>query len=126
VGIDTGDDAAVWRLDDERALVVTDRLHHPGGRRRSPLGRIAAVNSASDVYAMGGRPLLALNLVAWNTEELGEELLADVLLGAPDAAADGGWLTVGGHSVEDPEPKLGLVVSGEVHPRADLDQRRAP
>jgi len=79
-------------------------------------GRIAAANAASDVYAMGGTPFLALNLVGWNTEELSSDLLADVLLGAQDAGAEGGWLTVGGHTVDDPEPKFGLVVLGDVHP----------
>ncbi len=79
-------------------------------------GRIAAANAASDVYAMGGTPFLALNLVGWNTEELSADLLADVLLGAQDAGAEGGWLTVGGHTVDDPEPKFGLVVLGDVHP----------
>jgi selenide,water dikinase len=65
---------------------------------------------------MGGRPFLALNLVGWNTEELSADLLADVMLGAQDAGAEGGWLTVGGHTVDDPEPKFGLVVVGDVHP----------
>jgi selenide, water dikinase len=79
-------------------------------------GRIAAANAASDVYAMGGRPLLALNLVGWNTEELSTELLGDVLEGAAGMGREGGWVTVGGHTVDDPEPKFGLAVIGEVHP----------
>lgn len=79
-------------------------------------GRIAAANSVSDVYAMGGRPLLGLNLVGWNTEELSTEVLLDVLQGAAEAAAEGGWITVGGHTVDDPEPKFGLAMVGEVHP----------
>ena len=79
-------------------------------------GRIAAANSVSDVYAMGGRPLLGLNLVGWNTEELGTEVLLEVLQGAAEAAAEGGWITVGGHTVDDPEPKFGLAMVGEVHP----------
>jgi selenide,water dikinase len=79
-------------------------------------GRIAAANSASDVYAMGGRPVLALNLVGWNTEELPTTVLVEVLEGAAEVAADGGWVTVGGHTVDDPEPKFGLAVVGEVHP----------
>lgn len=79
-------------------------------------GRIAAANAASDVYAMGGTPFLALNLVGWNTDELSADLLAEVMLGAQDAGAEGGWLTVGGHTVDDPEPKFGLVVVGDVHP----------
>ena len=70
----------------------------------------------SDVYAMGGRPLLGLNLVGWNTDELGTEVLLEVLQGAAEAAAEGGWVTVGGHTVDDPEPKFGLAMVGEVHP----------
>lgn len=116
VGIETGDDAAVWRLGPDRALVVTADFITPVVDDARTWGRIAAVNSASDVYAMGGRPFLALNLVGWNRDELDDELLAEVLLGAEDAAVEGGWLTVGGHSVDDPEPKFGLVVLGEVHP----------
>ncbi len=79
-------------------------------------GRIAAANAASDVYAMGGRPLLALNLVGWNSGELSTDLLVEVLDGAAEAAKEGGWVTVGGHTVDDPEPKFGLAVVGEVHP----------
>jgi selenide,water dikinase len=116
VGTATSDDAAVWRLDDERALVVTADFITPIVDEPRAWGRIAAANSVSDVYAMGGRPILGLNLVGWNTEELGTEVLLEVLLGAGDAAAEGGWVTVGGHTVEDPEPKFGLAMIGEVHP----------
>jgi selenide,water dikinase len=116
VGIDTGDDAAVWRLGADRALVVTADFITPVVDDPRTWGRIAAVNSASDVYAMGGRPILALNLLAWNTDELDDDVLQLVLAGAGDAAVEGGWVTVGGHSVSDPEPKFGLVVVGEVHP----------
>ena len=79
-------------------------------------GRIAAANSVSDVYAMGGRPLLALNLVGWNNDELPPELLGDVLAGAAEIAAEAGFVIGGGHTVDDPEPKFGLAVLGEVHP----------
>lgn len=120
VGMETGDDAAVWRLGPDRALVVTADFITPVVDDARVWGRIAAVNSASDVYAMGGRPILALNLVAWNTEELTDELLAQVLLGAEEAATEGGWVTVGGHTVDDPEPKFGLVVVGEVNPERIL------
>lgn len=116
VGSDTGDDAAVWRLDDDRALVVTTDFFTPVVDDAHTWGRIAATNAASDVYAMGGRPLLALNLVAWPTAELGPEVLAEVLQGGADAATAGGWLAVGGHSIDDPEPKYGQAVIGEVHP----------
>lgn len=79
-------------------------------------GRIAAANSASDVYAMGARPFLALNLVGWNRDELSSDLLAEVLAGAEEIGKEGGWVTAGGHTVDDPEPKFGLVVLGEVDP----------
>lgn len=120
VGLETGDDAAVWRLGTDRALVVTADFITPVVDDARLWGHIAAVNSASDVYAMGGRPILALNLVAWNSAELDDDLLAAVLLGAEDAATEGGWITVGGHSVDDPEPKFGLVVVGEVNPERIL------
>ncbi len=116
VGIDTGDDAAVWRLDAERALVVTADFITPIVDDPRVWGRIAAANSASDVYAMGGRPLFGLNLVGWNSDELGNDVLVAVLEGAAEVAVDGGWVTVGGHTVEDPEPKFGLAMVGEVHP----------
>ncbi len=116
VGSDTGDDAAVWRLDDDRALVVTTDFFTPLVDDARTWGRIAATNAASDVYAMGGRPILALNLVAWPVDALGPEVLAEVLRGGADAAAAGGWLAVGGHSIDDPEPKYGQAVVGEVHP----------
>jgi len=106
----------VWRLDAERALVVTADFITPIVDDPRVWGRIAAVNSASDVYAMGGRPLFGLNLVGWNSEELGNDVLVAVLEGAAEAAVDGGWVTVGGHTVEDPEPKFGMAMVGEVHP----------
>ena len=116
VGNDTGDDAAVWRVAPDRALVVTCDFFTPIVDDARTWGRIAAANAASDVYAMGGRPLLALNLVAWNRDELADDLLVEVLQGAADVAAEGGWLAVGGHSIDDPEPKFGQAVVGEVHP----------
>ena len=116
VGAATSDDAAVWRLDDDRALVVTADFITPIVDDPRVWGRIAAVNAVSDVYAMGGRPILALNLVGWNSEELGTDVLVAVLEGAAEAAREGGWVTVGGHTVEDPEPKFGMAVVGEVHP----------
>jgi selenide,water dikinase len=116
VGTATSDDAAVWRLDADRALVVTADFITPIVDDPRAWGRIAATNAASDVYAMGGRPFLALNLVGWNTDELGTDILVEVLAGAAEAASDGGWITVGGHTVEDPEPKFGMAVVGDVHP----------
>lgn len=116
IGADPGDDAAVWRLDDDRALVATVDVITPLVDDARLWGRIAATNAASDVYAMGGRPLFALNIVAWNADELALELLSDVLAGADEAARAGGWITVGGHTIDDPEPKFGCAVIGEVAP----------
>jgi selenide, water dikinase len=116
VGTETGDDAAVWRISDDRALVVTADFITPVVDDARLWGKIAATNSVSDVYAMGGRPLFALNLVGWNSSELPTELLGEVLSGGAEIGAECGFVTIGGHTVEDPEPKFGLVVVGEVHP----------
>jgi len=116
VGNETGDDAAVWRLDDERALVLTADFITPLVDDARDWGRIAAANAASDVYAMGGRPLLALNLVGWPVGALSNDVLVEVLEGAGEVAAEAGFVIVGGHTVDDPEPKYGLAVVGEAHP----------
>lgn len=116
VGTETGDDAAVWRLDADRALVATTDFFTPVVDDPRTWGRIAAQNAVSDVYAMGGRPLFALNLVAWPADDLGLDLLAEVLAGGAEIGAESGFAVVGGHSIDDPEPKYGLAVIGEVHP----------
>ncbi len=116
MGALTGDDAAVWRLSDDRALVVTADFITPVVDDARDWGRVAAANAVSDVYAMGGTPLLALNLVCWNTEELSNDLLGDVLQGGHDIASACGFIVAGGHTVDDPEPKYGMAVIGEVHP----------
>jgi selenide, water dikinase len=116
VGPDGGDDAAVWRLDAERALVSTADFITPVVDDARTWGRVAAANSVSDVYAMGGRPLFALNLVGWNTELLPTELLGEVLAGGQDIATEAGFVVAGGHTIDDPEPKYGMAVTGEVHP----------
>ena len=116
VGAVTGDDAAVWRLDDDRALVVTADFITPVVDDPRIWGQVAAVNAVSDVYAMGGKPLLALNLVGWNSSELSTDLLSEVLLGAQDIAEQAGFAIAGGHTVDDPEPKFGLAVVGEAKP----------
>jgi selenide, water dikinase len=116
VGTETGDDAAVWRLDADRALVATTDLITPVVNDARTWGRIAATNAVSDVYAMGGRPLFALNLVAWPADELSTELLTEVLTGGVEVGTECGFAVVGGHTVDDPEPKYGLAVVGEVHP----------
>lgn len=112
----TRDDAAVYRLDADRALIATTDFFTPIVDDAFDWGRIAAANALSDVYAMGGTPLFALNLVGWPRTALPFELLGEVLRGAAQVAARAGCLLVGGHSVDDPEPKFGLAVIGEVHP----------
>ena len=116
VGSATGDDAAVWRISDELALVQTVDFFTPVVDDPYDFGRIAAANALSDVYAMGGRLLMALNLVAWPLEQLGAETLGEVLLGGIDVVRAAGAEVVGGHSIDDPEPKYGLAVTGVVHP----------
>lgn len=116
VGTDTGDDAAVWRLDADRALVATVDFITPVVDDARTWGRIAAANSVSDIYAMGARPLFALNLVGWNSSELSSSLLGEVLAGGAEIAAECGYVTIGGHTIDDPEPKYGLAVIGEAHP----------
>ncbi len=116
IGAASGDDAAVWRLSDDRALVVTADFITPVVDDARDWGRVAAANAVSDVYAMGAVPLLALNLVCWNTEELSNDLLSEVLGGGLDIAAECGFVVAGGHTVDDPEPKYGMAVIGEVHP----------
>jgi selenide,water dikinase len=116
VGPETADDAAVWRLTDEIALVQTADFFTPIVDDPYDFGRIAAANALSDVYAMGGRPVTALNLVAFPLERLGGEVLREILRGGHDVVATAGAAVVGGHSIDDPEPKYGLAVTGVVHP----------
>jgi selenide, water dikinase len=113
----TGDDAAVFVLPDSgQAIVQTVDFFTPIVDDPYDWGRIAATNALSDVYAMGGRPLTALNLVAWPVQELPLDLLARVLEGGAAAASAAGVLVVGGHSIHDPEPKYGMAVTGLVEP----------
>ncbi|MGI5128517.1 selenide, water dikinase SelD [Pseudonocardia sp. CA-107938] len=116
VGTETGDDAAVWRIAPDRALVATTDFFTPVVDDARTWGRIAAQNAVSDVYAMGGRPLFALNLVAWPSVDLPVALLGEVLAGGAEIGREGGFPIVGGHSIDDPEPKYGLAVVGEVDP----------
>ena len=116
VGPDTGDDAAVWKLDDERALVSTADFITPVVDDARTWGRVAAANSVSDIYAMGARPLFALNLVGWNTDALPTSLLGEVLAGGQDIATEAGFVIAGGHTIDDPEPKYGMAVTGVAHP----------
>jgi selenide, water dikinase len=116
VGNDTADDAAVYEVSDDLAIVSTADFFTPIVDDAYDFGRIAAANALSDVYAMGGRPLMAINLVAWSLDELGGELLGEVLRGGADVAGQAGVPITGGHSIDDREPKYGLAVTGTVHP----------
>jgi selenide,water dikinase len=116
VGNDTADDAAVYQLDGERAVVTTADFFTPVLDDPYDFGRVAAANAISDIYAMGATPLVALNLVAWPLESLGRDALRDVLRGGADIAREAGVAIVGGHSIDDPEPKYGLAVTGVVDP----------
>jgi selenide,water dikinase len=116
VGLDTGDDAAVYRLRPDLALVVTTDFFTPIVDDAFVYGGIAAANALSDVYAMGGTPLLAINLVAFPSKELPLTLLSDILRGGLEKAHEAEIDIVGGHSIDDPEPKYGLAVIGTVHP----------
>ncbi len=120
MGTDSGDDAAIWQIAPDRAFVVTVDFITPIVDDPFVWGQIAASNAVSDVYAMGGDPIFALNLVNWNTTELPSSFLVELLQGASQKAAEGGWLVVGGHSVEDPEPKYGMCVIGEINPASIL------
>ncbi len=116
VGLDDGDDAAVVRIDGDRAVVATTDFFTPVVDDAYDWGRIAATNALSDVYAMGGTPLVALNLLGWPREKLPFELAAEVLRGGMDVCACAGCHLAGGHSVDDPEPKYGLAVTGLADP----------
>src|ERR671932_2482709 len=116
VAADTADDAGVVRLTDELAIVQTADFFTPIVDDPYAFGRIAATNALSDVYAMGGRPVSALNLVAYPLDTLGPDVLGEILRGGGDAAAAAGVAVVGGHSIDDPEPKYGMAVTGTVHP----------
>jgi selenide,water dikinase len=126
VGNETGDDAAVYRLSDDQALVATLDFFTPIVDDAYDWGRIAATNALSDVYAMGARPIFALNIVAWPVDDLPLEMLGDVLRGGRDVAAAAGIPVVGGHSITDPEPKYGMVALGLVHPDRIVRNSRVP
>jgi selenide,water dikinase len=115
VGLSPADDAAVYKLDDERALVFTVDFFPPLVDDPASFGRIAATNALNDVFAMGGVPLLALSIAAF-PEELPTEVLAAVFSGADEQVRAAGALLAGGHTIRDAEPKYGLAVVGTVHP----------
>jgi selenide,water dikinase len=120
VGLDDGDDAAVVKVGDGTVVVMTADFFTPVVDDAYDWGRIAAANALSDVYAMGGRPIVAVNLVGWPRDVLPKELLTEVLRGGLDIAKQAGCHLGGGHSIDDPEPKYGMAVTGLVDPAALL------
>jgi selenide, water dikinase len=116
VGSEDADDAAVYQLGPDLALVSTTDFFTPIVDDPYDFGRIAATNALSDVYAMGGTPVVALTLVVYSLEALGPEPLREILRGGSDVAAAAGVAIAGGHSIDDAEPKYGLAVTGTVHP----------
>jgi len=124
VGLDTADDAAVYKLDDQKAIIQTLDFFTPIVDNPRDFGRIAAANSLSDVYAMGGEPTIALNIVGF-PNCLPIEVLGEILEGGAEKVMEAGALLVGGHTIEDDEPKYGLSVTGLVHPDKVLSNANA-
>ncbi|MDQ3761162.1 MAG: selenide, water dikinase SelD [Actinomycetota bacterium] len=120
VGLDDGDDAAVVRIQHGLAVIATADFFTPVVDDPYDWGRIAAANALSDVYAMGGRPVVAVNLLGWPREVLPFKLAAEVLRGGRDVCASAGCHLAGGHSVDDPEPKYGMAVTGIADPQQIL------
>lgn len=116
VGLESGDDAGVYRLTGELALVQTVDFFTPIVDDPYAFGQIAAANALSDIYAMGGRPVTALNLVGYSVSKYGPEALAAILAGGADKVREAGAVIVGGHTIDDAEPKYGLAVTGVVEP----------
>lgn len=116
VGLDDGDDASAVRVRDDLAVLSTADFFTPVVDDAYDWGRIAAANAISDIYAMGGTPITAINLVGWPREKLPMELLTEVLRGGLDVAAQANCPVAGGHSIDDPEPKYGMAVTGIAHP----------
>ncbi len=125
VGVETSDDAAVYKLDDDLAIVQTVDFFTPIADDPYDFGAISAANSLSDIYAMGARPLFALNIVAFPSNRLPVEVLHRILQGALDKAAEAGVSVIGGHTVDDTEPKYGMAVTGVVHPKRVLTNAAA-
>ncbi|MDR7072261.1 selenide,water dikinase [Fictibacillus barbaricus] len=116
VGLDTSDDAGVYKLTDDIAMIQTVDFFTPIVDDPYMFGQIAAANSLSDVYAMGGKPKTVMNIVGFPINTLGHHVLAEILSGAADKVKESGAVLVGGHSIDDSEPKFGLSVTGLVHP----------
>lgn len=116
VGLETGDDAGVYRLGPDLALVQTIDYFTPIVDDPYDFGRIAAANALSDIYAMGGKPLTVLNIVGFPIAKLDKQILADILRGAAATVREAGATLLGGHSIDDVDPKFGLAVTGVIHP----------
>ncbi len=116
IGFDTADDAGVYRLRDDLAIVQTVDFFTPIVDDPFDFGRVAATNALSDIYAMGATPICALNLVAFSLQSLGAKVLVEILRGGAEIAAQAGVAIIGGHSIDDAEPKYGMAVTGVVHP----------
>ncbi|MBK7821830.1 MAG: selenide, water dikinase SelD [Tessaracoccus sp.] len=116
VGLDDGDDAAAVRVRDDLAVLSTADFFTPVVDDPYDWGRIAAANALSDIYAMGGTPITAINLVGWPREKLPMAMLTEVLRGGLEVAAEAGCPVTGGHSIDDPEPKYGMAVTGVANP----------
>lgn len=123
--METSDDAGVYRLNNEQAIVQTVDFFTPVVDDPYAFGQIAAANALSDIYAMGAKPLTVLNLVSFPVGKLGMDVLAKILQGGSDKIREAGALLIGGHSIDDPEPKYGLSVTGIVHPEAVLSNAKA-
>jgi selenide,water dikinase len=126
VAADTGDDAAVVKLSDDQTLVATLDFFTPIVDDPYDWGRIAATNALSDVYAMGARPLLTLNIAAWPVDDLPIEMLGQVLQGGIDVASKAGAAVLGGHTITDPEPKYGMVALGLAEPERIVRNSTVP
>jgi selenide, water dikinase len=120
VGLENPDDAGVYKINDDLALIQTVDFFTPVVDNPYDFGQIAAVNSLNDVYAMGGQPITAMNLVAFPSCTLPMEVLAEILAGGAAKIAEAGAVLIGGHTIEDKEPKYGLSVTGTVHPEKVL------
>ncbi len=125
VGTETSDDATVYKINEETAIVQTLDFFTPIVDDPYDFGAIAAANALSDIYAMGAKPLFALNIVGFPEDTLPMQVLEQILKGAQDKAAEAGIAILGGHTIEDPEPKYGLVVTGSLHPDAILKNEGA-
>ena len=125
VGLETSDDAGVYRINEEQAIVQSVDFFTPVVDDAYAFGQIAAANALSDIYAMGAKPLTALNLVSFPVGKLGMDVLAGILQGGSEKIREAGAVLIGGHSIDDAEPKYGLSVTGIVHPEHVLTNAQA-